>query len=413
MDEMTDMAGDVPPPKKKPISKWEWLPPIAVVIMAVLYFFVAAPGGGLARFCFFVGLSLVPGSLWRLTGRSSIGIHRLFFAAGLIAFMLNNPDLRPDRQLLARCLENWPLLVVGTIASLTQPIWGGLRTRRLLTDTGINISKWESVKLSLVGTFFNLFLPGSTGGDAYRVFVVTKGIRGRLARVIASISLDRILGLPALILVLFAGILMDYRFFQNSRVLGKLIPFIAIVGLFCIALMLYLNFVRKRNRHRINTTVVIFKQKSWTKRVHDMIATNFKRGSTLPLVLLFGVLSHLACIACCQLFGDSLGVTDVPAVRYYLIVPLAMTINAIPGAPGGIGQGELAMATLLNLAAPGSNHAQEGVMIMLLFRLTNILMGLVGGLFYAFGNVKFDRKTAESSRRFLDGVDPAESGHGD
>ncbi|MCD7895249.1 MAG: hypothetical protein LUG50_01085, partial [Planctomycetaceae bacterium] len=123
MDENIDMAQDAPP-AKKPISKWEWLPPVAVVVMAILYFFVAAPGGGLSRFCFFVGLSLVPGSLWRLTGRSSIGVHRLFFAAGLIAFMLNNPDLRPDRKLLARCLENWPLLVIGTLASLTQPIWG-------------------------------------------------------------------------------------------------------------------------------------------------------------------------------------------------------------------------------------------------------------------------------------------------
>ncbi|MCC8116197.1 MAG: hypothetical protein LIP18_03440 [Planctomycetes bacterium] len=71
------------------------------------------------------------------------------------------------------------------------------------------------------------------------------------------------------------------------------------------------------------------------------------------------------------------------------------------------------MATLLNLAAPGENYAQEGVMIMLLFRLTNILMGLVGGLFYAFGNVKFDREAAESGRRLLDGVEAAGPGHGD
>lgn len=47
------------------------------------------------------------------------------------------------------------------------------------------------------------------------------------------------------------------------------------------------------------------------------------------------------------------------------------------------------MATLLEMAGPGDANAQAGVMIMLLFRITNMLMGLIGGIFYATGKMNW------------------------
>lgn len=376
---------------KKP-SRWEWLPAVAIAVLAVVYFWVAKPDGGLARFCYFVGIGLVPGVLWRLTGRSSWNVHRICFAASLIVFVLHNPDLRPDGRTLSKIYQNWPMVALGFVVSFSQPIWGMLRTQRLLTDSGVVISKFDSLKLCLSGSFFNTFLPGSTGGDAYRVYAITQGYRGKLAPAIASISLDRLLGLPSLILVVVLGMLLDYQFFRSNRILAGLIPFISIAGGVCLVLVAYLAFAGKARRRQDWTKQyenADGKKPGWLKRTHLMIATNVKRPATLPLALFYGFLSHLACIASCQCFGLALGVQGVPPLRYYLIVPMAMTINAIPGAPGGVGQGELAMATLLDMASPGMSNAQEGVMIMLLFRISNMVMGLIGGLFYALGKMDF------------------------
>ena len=378
------------PPRATP-SKWEWVPIIALAALAVVYFSFAKPGGAVSRFAFFVGLGLVPGALWRLAGRSSWNVHRVFFAASLIAFVLNNPELRPNRDTWAKIVENWPIVTLGFLISFTQPLWGMLRTQRLLTDSGVKISKYDSLKLCLSGSFFNIFLPGSTGGDAYRVYAITHGYRTKLGPAIASITLDRLLGLPSLILVVLLGMLLDYDFFRGNRILAGLIPFISVAGGVCLVLVIYLAFAGKARRREdwgrpyesADTPL------GWLRRTHVMIATNVKRPATLPLALWYGFMSHIACIAACLFFGVALGVKGVPALRYFLIVPMAMTINSIPGAPGGVGQGELAMATLLDMAAPGQGNAQEGVMVMLLFRLSNMVLGVIGGAFYAMGKMDF------------------------
>lgn len=366
-------------------SLWEWLPPIAVVVLAVLYFTAANPQGNLARFSLFVGLGLLPGTLWRLAGRSSWNIHRVFFAAGLVAFVLDNPKLRPDRATWEQMLAHWPLVSLGFLISFTQSLWGMLRTRRLLTDSGIGIGRIDTLKLCLSGSFFNMFLPGSTGGDAYRIYAVSRGHGTRLAPAIASISLDRFLGLPSLILVVVMGMVLDYEFLRSNRILSKLIPFIAGAGVVCLLLVIYLIFAGRSHRSGRIAAAAAGKKTGWLHRVHAMIATNITRPATLPLALLYGFLSHVASIASCQFFGYALGVEGVPALRYYLIVPMAMAINSIPGAPGGVGQGELAMAELLEMASPGMGNAQAGVMIMLLFRMSNMAVGVAGGIIYAMG----------------------------
>ncbi len=379
--------------RQKP-SQWEWIPLGVLALLALVYIFVAKPDGTLARFCLFVGISLVPGCAhWVLKRKNSWHIHRICFALGLLAFVLNNPSLRPDRQALLKIVRHWPLVLLGIAISFTQPFWGALRTRRLLNDSGIRISGRNVLKMCLTGNFFNMILPGSTGGDAYRIFAIKQGARAKLGAAIASITLDRLLGLPALIFVVVIGMMLDYEFFRSNRTLSKMIPFIEVVGAICLVLVIYLwlagRFHRKQLRQvraEENTDEPRFGRLS---RLNAMVATNVKSPATLPLALLYGFLAHIACVASCQTFGAALEVQGVPPLGYLLIVPMVMTINGIPGAPGGVGQGELAMAALLNLASPGVDNAQAGVMLMLLFRLSNLLIGVVGGVLYAFGKVDF------------------------
>lgn len=377
-------------------SKYEWIFFFLFALLAALHLFIAAPGSSISKFSLFVGIGLIPGILVRLAGKPSRNVHRICFAFSLIAFVLDNPKLRPDAETVQRIAANWPLVALGFLASFTQPVWGALRSHRLLRDSGVVISKWQAFELVLIGTFFNIFLPGSTGGDAYRVYVVIKKFNARLGAAIASITLDRFLGLPALIFVVVMGMILEYDFFRSNRVLSGLVPFIAGAAIVCFFLVVYLAFAGKSRRKEPSASTASSypaqESTGWLGRMHRMVADNVKSSATLPLALLFGFLAHLACIGSCLCFGLALGVEGVPPLRYFLIVPMAMAINAIPGAPGGVGQGELAMATLLDMAYPGVGNAQVGVMVMLLFRLTNMAMGLSGGFLYATG------KSGKSSR---------------
>ncbi len=375
--------------RKQP-SVWEWAPVPALLLLAYGYW-SGEGGSALSRFCFWVGIGLVPGLAWRVLGKPSWNVHRIFFAFALVLFVLENPELRPDAFTARTVAEHWILVLIGFAVSFTQPAWGMLRTHRLLIDSGVSISCWDTFKLCLSGSFFNIFLPGSTGGDAYRVYAIAHGYQQKLAPALASITLDRFLGLPSLILVVLFGMVIDYQFFASNRILSRLVPFIVVTGAVCLGLVGYLAMAgrshRNTERDGQQSAVPEGGRPGWIKRAHTMIATNVTRPGTLWLALFYGFMAHIACIVSCLCFGLAVGVEGVPPFRYFLIVPMAMTINSIPGAPGGVGQGELAMATLLTMASPGDANAQAGVMVMLLFRLTNMLMGIAGGIFYGVGKL--------------------------
>ncbi|MDA0380498.1 MAG: lysylphosphatidylglycerol synthase transmembrane domain-containing protein [Bacteroidetes bacterium] len=53
-------------------------------------------------------------------------------------------------------------------------------------------------KLYLQGMFYNLFLPGGIGGDAYKAYVLSKQYPVKIKRIIAALFLDRLSGLVAL-----------------------------------------------------------------------------------------------------------------------------------------------------------------------------------------------------------------------
>lgn len=379
-------------PTERKISLWEWLPFVAVLLLAVGYFTLKDGGSG-QHFCLFVGLGLLPGCLWRLLGNSSWGVHRIGFAAGLVVYVLDNPNLWPGAAVLERISQAWPFVLVGIVVAATQPFWGALRLNRLMHDSGLSMPFYETFKLCLSGNFFNIFLPGATGGDLYRLYAITRGDKRKFAPVLASITLDRFLGLPPLVLMVFIAAFLDRELAFRHEKLSGLLTFVAIAAAFCLILMLVIWLGRKKDTDTTKTGIM-----GKLHRVHRLLSVGISRTWTLPAAVGWGLLSHIAVAGACCLFGMAVGVQGIPPLQYFLLVPLAMCINAIPGAPGGVGQGEIAMAALFELASPGLGNSQAGVAVMLLLRIANISVGLAGGFFYATGKIdlrEVEYRTAE------------------
>ncbi len=368
-------------PTEKKISSWEWLPFAVVLLLAVGYFTLKDGGSG-QRFCLLVGLGLLPGCLWRLLGNSSWGVHRIGFAVGLVVYVLDNPDLWPGAAVLERITSAWPVVLIGIAVAATQPFWGALRLGRLMHDSGLRMSFVETFKLCLSGHFFNIFLPGATGGDLYRLYAITRGDKRKFAPALASITLDRFLGLPPLVLMVFAAAFIEREFAFRHEKLSGLLIFVALAAALCLILMLLIWLGRKKDTDTSKTGLM-----GKLHRVHRLLSVGISRTWTLPIVLWWGLLSHMAVAGACCLFGMAVGVEGITVAQYFLLVPLAMCINAIPGAPGGVGQGEIAMAALFELASPGHGNSQAGVAVMLLLRIANTMIGLAGGALYATGKI--------------------------
>jgi hypothetical protein len=73
-----------------------------------------------------------------------------------------------------------------------------LRLNRYLASTGIHISQWTHMKLYLLGMYYNLFLPGGIGGDAYKIYLLNRTYDVATRRVFWAVIMDRIIGVVAL-----------------------------------------------------------------------------------------------------------------------------------------------------------------------------------------------------------------------
>lgn len=126
---------------------------------------------------------------------------RAIVGVALVGVIATRVDLRNATQ------HSWRDVLAGTLAAILL----------LLLAQLLSAARWRSVlrrpdmpleylfRLYLVGQFFGLFLPTSVGGDAVRALSLAR-TTGQPTTALASVLLDRLLGLAALMLLLACGV---------------------------------------------------------------------------------------------------------------------------------------------------------------------------------------------------------------
>jgi uncharacterized membrane protein YbhN (UPF0104 family) len=101
----------------------------------------------------------------------------------------------------------------------------------------------------------------------------------------------------------------------------------------------------------------------------------------------FSFVNHILVTLGVFVLGGALGVprSTVSLTDYFVLVPIANLISAIPLAPGGWGVGELAFQGLFQMI-----HASPalGVAVSVTFRLSQVAIGLIGGVFLLFPSTR-------------------------
>jgi uncharacterized membrane protein YbhN (UPF0104 family) len=128
--------------------------------------------------------------------RASIGV-------GLIAFLLSRADLASVADSLSEA--SYGYVALAGVLVLSALVLGGTRWRPYLDRLGFEVSIREAMRLSMIGAFFNAFLPTGIGGDTYRAFMVRRG-PGTLSRALASVILDRAAGVIGMATIAMVGL---------------------------------------------------------------------------------------------------------------------------------------------------------------------------------------------------------------
>lgn len=101
------------------------------------------------------------------------------------------------KDVFQRPIHVQPLLLATGIASIGLIITF-LRWHMLVRAVGLPFTRYNAIRLGLVGYYFNTFLPGSIGGDIVKAYAIAKE-QSRRTVAVATVLIDRIIGLWALI----------------------------------------------------------------------------------------------------------------------------------------------------------------------------------------------------------------------
>ncbi|MBN1942363.1 MAG: flippase-like domain-containing protein [Phycisphaerae bacterium] len=250
----------------------------------------------------------------------------------------------------------------------------GYRFWYILRVQNIQIGLWEITRLTFLGQFFNMVVPGTVGGDLVKAWYVSRHTH-KTAAVIMAIFVDRLVGL--LELVLMAGVMLaivlsfGIESFEHMRM--SLVTTLAVAAVTA-GLMLPFFFPSLR---RLPGLQWIFRRLSvmhHIKAAGRSIRIFRRRPRYVFWALVITLVGQSLFLGGIAMIGLALGLR-VPVYLYFVYLPLIYILGAIPITPGGVGWVENLYVEFFNSGAAALSAI---VALAMLARLLPVLWGLPG-----------------------------------
>jgi uncharacterized membrane protein YbhN (UPF0104 family) len=125
---------------------------------------------------------------------------KILVTAFCLWFVSTRIDLAAIGRAFTRVSLGWVLLALALY--IFSKIISAFRLNIYFRNLGIVVSEPSNLKLYWLGMFYNLFLPGSIGGDAYKMVMLSKKFNKPYRQTGSALLLDRFSGLAGLFLLL-------------------------------------------------------------------------------------------------------------------------------------------------------------------------------------------------------------------
>jgi len=310
---------------------------------------------------------------------------QFLLAAGLIGFFVFQMHKKGQLTTFASALQtsasNWPLLCAGVLLFSVCLAICNWRWKILLAAQGIQMTFRKTMMLYFVGQFFSSFMPGATSGDLFKAFYIAKESGTQKTEAVATVFIDRIIGLMSLILLTSIITLLRLDFFLSTPQTKGVMIFnvILLIGLICgMAVVFGQNIFEKIPLFRK------LEEKTALGKIISKLYKAFQICVKSPAVLAktvgLSMLNHVVFVFCAVFIGKSIGI-NVPALDYLTVFPIINAVAAIPITPGGLGTRDAAAVFMLGLLGVAEPLALS---ISILVYLATLFWSCVGGVVYLF-----------------------------
>jgi glycosyltransferase 2 family protein len=248
--------------------------------------------------------------------------------------------------------------------------FAAIRWNQLLRISGLVVSHWETWKLCWVGAFFNNFVPGLTGGDVIRAYLIARRTGKKTAPVL-TVLVDRIVGMTALALLCMLVIFFNLDKFHDLMwgVFSLLFP----IGLLSIL------FLSRSARSFVSKNRWMMRLMAYGPLSHvpEAIEAYRSQKALLLIWLVASMVNHVFSTGVTILLALAMGF-HASLVDFFVLVPLVSIASTVPITPSGWGVSE-ALSDFLFVRFAGL-AVGDGAVLAIMLRAVGAGWSLLGGL---------------------------------
>ena len=287
----------------------------------------------------------------------------------LVWYLLRAVDVEKSGQHLAGFDVGWGVAALAVVALLF--LVAALRWHIYARALHIRLTIGVAFRLYLIGQFFGQILPAGVGGDAVRIWLLTR--RGVAVGSGASrVVLERLTGLLGILILIAILLPLTFTYIDES---WERLAIVSLLGFAAagISAVVGLSFVP----HLLTK----WREVAVISKLAD-VASEARRAGLMVKpalsVLLLSLFMHLLAVLVVYILSQGLGM-EISPLACLALVPVVLLLSTLPISVAGWGVRENVMVAALAFAGAESSQA---LALSILFGLAILALSLVGAVMW-------------------------------
>jgi glycosyltransferase 2 family protein len=318
--------------------------------------------------------------------KTLLTILQLAVTGALLYWVFHDPAVRSAMAVAIRDADyRW--IMAAILAYIIVEIAAVVRWQILLKVQGIDLSNARVTGLFFIGMFYNQFLPGGTGGDIVKTYLLWKETPRKKPGALLAVLFDRMIGLIALIIITGVLIFLRYQWLTSTAATS---PYVWLVLVVFGASVLFVGttfLISSFNLlHKLPDRFPGREKLIEISAAYHLYARHWRATTgafAASLVCHLGTFATFLCVA--YAFR-----ANIAPVDFFAIMPVERTISSLPISFAGVGTREYILQVMLSnlCAVPAGAPADYWFAAARLIGLTGftviLLCCLPGGIVYFF-----------------------------
>jgi glycosyltransferase 2 family protein len=275
--------------------------------------------------------------------RILLTIFQFGVTGAMLWYVFHDPGQR-EQMKNALYAADYRWVGIGVLAYIVVEISAAIRWQILLRVQNIRLNLSRVAGLFLIGMFYNQFLPGGTGGDIIKSYLLLKETDKKAGGLLAVVF-DRLIGLVALVFITGTLVLMRFHWLAQTPETRQLLWILLILLSSSVAGLITSFVISGFNLFYLLPA----KFPGREKLIEISAAYHLYARHWLATLLAFGasLVAHLATFTTflCVAYAFRAGVS---VIDFFAVLPIERTITALPISFAGVGLREQILQVMLH-----------------------------------------------------------------